>query len=77
MRETVGKLSTDCDHYREMVTSREKALKASNVIPCCVRNCESLQPDCSGNGTLDCIAGGALFNFISVLIYSMTKQVDC
>ena len=27
MREVVEKLSADCGHYREMVTSREKAMK--------------------------------------------------
>ena len=77
MRDAVGKLSTDCDHYRDMVTSREKALKASNVIPCCVQNCESLRPGYLGSGTLEYIARGPLFNFISGLICSTTKQADC
>ena len=26
------KLSADCDHYREMVTSREKAMKVSRQL---------------------------------------------
>ena len=70
MRDAVGKLSADCDHYRDMVTSREKALKASNVV-------SKLRPGYLGSGTLEYIARGPLFNFISGLICSTTKQVDC
>lgn len=29
LRDVVEKLSADCEHYREMVTSREKAMKVS------------------------------------------------
>ena len=29
MRDVVEKLSADCEHYREMVISREKAMKVS------------------------------------------------
>ena len=32
MREVVEKLSAECEHYREMVTSREKAMKVRDLI---------------------------------------------
>lgn len=48
MRDAVGKLSTDCDHYRDMVTSREKALKeAENGVSIKVKELAKSRTECA------------------------------
>ncbi|XP_020628838.1 coiled-coil domain-containing protein 171-like isoform X1 [Orbicella faveolata] len=48
MREVVEKLSADCEHYREMVTSREKAMKeAENAVASKVKELAKSRTECA------------------------------
>lgn len=48
MREVVGKLSADCERYREMVTSREKAMKeAENAVAIKVKELSKSRTECA------------------------------
>ncbi|KAJ7371526.1 hypothetical protein OS493_024866 [Desmophyllum pertusum] len=48
MREVVQKLSADCEHYREMVTSREKAMKeAENTVASKVKELAKTRTECA------------------------------